>query len=105
MLAADMEMDCPYTKNIFSGTKHNKYYCNGTQRFFFFFLSFGIAEHVPSITENSNRQPARVTAKSMLNATLHTTSANLRSLHHCYLYLRLHLVCTYFIYRDYLLSL
>ena len=28
----DVEMDCLYTKEISPGTKHNKYYCDGTKR-------------------------------------------------------------------------
>ena len=35
-----------------------------------YLFSFGIAEHFPSITDNITRQPARVTAKWLPNATL-----------------------------------
>ena len=35
----------------------------------------------------------------------YTTGAYIRSLHHCYLYLRSYLVCTFFIYCDNSLSL
>ena len=70
-----------------------------------YLFSFGIAEHFPSITYNIIRQPARVTVMVMLYATLHTTGFCIRSLHHRYLYPHLHLVCTYFLYWDNLLSL
>ena len=60
-----------------------------------------IAEHfLPSQTTPFD------TAKGILNATLsHYRNTHTHSLHHRYLSLRLHLVCTYFIYWDHLLSL
>ena len=62
-------------------------------------FSFGIAEHNPSIMDNTTRKPDHVTDKGILNDTPENNS-KLRIYARCCAY-----VCTYFTYRDNLLSL